>query len=295
MLTVAACGKYERPDDGSVRFSASVRSAAKTRVADTIWNANSDKVGVFMVEHEGANIIGGVSNYEYTAINSTGTLWGTDRIFYPQDGTAVDFVAYYPYQLGTTMTSQMDVMVGGAQTTYTQSTYDYMWVRGDNDSEGYTRASPRSVPLRFSHRLSKVVFNCVRGEGITEQDIEGMTLTISGMYTTAKFMINTGGLTTPNTKGNIVARQLAEPNVKKAAVSFDAIVIPADYSPGDNVLATFNLASGDALSWKITNQTNSFAIGGEYIYTITVNRTGVDVAGSIGDWTNHNNGTTTAE
>ena len=68
---------------------------------NTTWDAG-DKIGVFMVKNgtglDASGIVGGGDNVAYTTTTGNGTFTPTaGGLKFPADGSAVDFIAYYPY------------------------------------------------------------------------------------------------------------------------------------------------------------------------------------------------------
>ncbi len=117
LFIISSCSTDETDsqDDGlvAVEFAASAGGAASavpapaTRTTDggDSW-ASGDEVGVFMVSAGGSLpgdilTVGSVpgDNRKYNVDPATGALIpdNGDKLFYPQDGSAVDFIAYYPY------------------------------------------------------------------------------------------------------------------------------------------------------------------------------------------------------
>lgn len=64
------------------------------------------------------------------------------------------------------------------------------------------------------------------------------------------------------------------------AASYDAIIMPGSYDAGEiKVLFTVN---DEPYTWALDAET--FAPGNEYIYAVTLTRTGVQITGTINSW-----------
>lgn len=162
-----------------VSFNASVFEEVQTRVVGTKWE-NGDKIGVFAVEH-GSTLKEEaiVENYDNLAFSTTGNGQFEDdglSIFYPVDGSAIDFVSYYPYKPNLTsytypvdITEQVDLLY----------------------SNNLTNANKNNTnnTLDFKRVLSKLAITIEpKGEG----SLAGLTVEINGLKTKASFSLANG-------------------------------------------------------------------------------------------------------
>ena len=272
-------------DDGQVRFTAGINQAvpntASTRAAGDAWAAG-DAIGVFMVGHGGTTISEGVENNKFvTTTGSTAfSAVAGNEVYYPMDGSTVDFIAYYPHRTGATLTTDIDVTIGNQGN---QPSFDLVWATVNNSGAGFSKLVSGAVALPFEHKLSKLVLNCKPGDGVTATDLTtGMTVSIKGMNTTNTFKLGTGTLGTAGTEANITPRKLAQvPQGGAYSVSYDAIIMPGSYAAG-KVQVVFTIGTDD-FTW--TADAVEFLGGNEYIYDVTITRTGVTMTGNIQAWT----------
>ncbi len=142
----------DNTDDGAVHFTAGIAQVATpqgapvTKAAGTTWGSG-DAIGIFMVGNGGTtNVI--ETNKEYTTTgSSTFTATTGNEIFYPMDGSKVDFIAYYPYESSVTaIDNTIDVNVSGTQTTASQAGIDLLWAKADNSTAGYDKETNKTTP-----------------------------------------------------------------------------------------------------------------------------------------------------
>lgn len=303
MVGFSSCNGDDETADSNqpqaVRFSADIANQALpdgapgTRAAGTTW-ANGDAIGIFMVDNGATTIAEGAANKQFTTDGTSAfTAVSGDEIYYPMDGSKVDFIAYYPYAAANTTPGTINIGIG-AQTN--QPAFDLLWTKADNSGTGYDKNTHKTTPvgLAFDHKLSKIVMN-VKAEANTGiSDLNTATVVINDMFTQNTFDLATGALGAAHTTAAITPRKLGtEPSGFLA--SYDAIIMPHTYNAGD-VTVVFTVG-GNPYTWTLKAADAVFAPGNEYTYAVTLTRTGVQVSGTITPWTTSGNdrGGVTAE
>jgi endonuclease G len=196
-------------------------------------------------------------------------------IYYPMDNSAVDFIAYYPHEDAVTLNTPIDVIMENTQTTANQPTFDLLWTKADNGGNGYNKDATQAQ-LEFNHKLAKIVFNTSAAANVGTP-LTGMTVTMNGMNTAGKFDLATGAFTgTAGTPAAISARTATDGAV------YDAIILPGSYA-ADAIELNFTIGS-ETFTSKMPAVT--FESGNEYVYSVTLTRTGVVISTSnIKPWT----------
>jgi len=171
LISLFACEKEDRQlttEDISPRFSAGI----KTKASDSIWHEN-DSIGIMMFQSGTDDILNNKFNCLYVTPDGDGlfTTEGSDAIIFPGDGSAVDFLSYYPY-VEEQESFIFDINVAD-QTNL--PAIDFMT---SDRFEGASKNSP-NVLLHFHHRLTKLVFNFkledeTRGASVESFFISGM-------------------------------------------------------------------------------------------------------------------------
>ena len=164
-------------DKVAVQFTGGI--SVNTRAAGLAW-ADGDMIGIFMTGTKqplSADAIQeGVDNVCYQSNGSIGfsPVSGGKTVFFPIDGD-VDFYSYYPQTTVNDYKVALDVTY---QTK--QEAIDFMYAK----TEGCNKATPQ-VFLKFYHKLSNLVLEVQPGNGLTQEDLKKMTVTVKGQNTKA--------------------------------------------------------------------------------------------------------------
>ena len=250
-----------------VQFTGGI--SVNTRAAGEAW-ANGDKIGIFMT---GTNqplsadaIKEGVDNvcYQTSGSSSFSPIPNGKTIYFPIDGN-VDFYSYYPQ---TTVNDYKVALNMGDQKS--QEAIDFMYAK----TTGCNKANPQ-VELKFNHKLSKLILNVQPGNGLTQDDLNNLTVTIKDQNTTATFNLADGVISGEGNPDNI---QMKATQVGKI---YEAILLPTASTTRE---IEFNLNNGhDApFVWKMDSELKG---GNLYNYTtVKLTRTTVDMMGTIESW-----------
>lgn len=249
-----------------------------TRAADDHWDDN-DAIGVYMVNAENG-IVGDVSNYRYTVVKGgqNGTFIPADEnntAYFPEDGTAVNVVAYYPQ--GNVDENKLSLDLANQDN---QPKIDLMSAK----AEGASKSNP-TINLRFKHRLTKLFFE-IEIEGDVNTD--GISATISNQYTDIRYDIinNELSIADGDTKKEISMKYW---NLDSRFT--EAIVLPNEGSnAAEDRKLTFKL-NGKTFNATIDSNT-TFKAGKKYTYKVTFTKEGsVNIQGAgIENWDIENEG-----
>ena len=254
-------------DKVAVQFTGGI--SVNTRAAGVAW-ADGDKIGIFMT---GANqplsadaIKEGVDNVCYQSNGSIGfsPVSGGKTVFFPIDGD-VDFYSYYPQ---TTVNNYKVALNMGDQKS--QEAIDFMYAK----TTGCNKANPQ-VELKFNHMLSKLILNVQPGNGLTQDDLNNLTVTIKDQNTTATLNLADGVISGEGNPDNI---QMKAVQVGKI---YEAILLPTATTTRE---IEFNLNNGhDApFVWKMDSELKG---GNLYNYTtVKLTRTTIEMTGTIESW-----------
>ena len=254
-------------DKVAVQFTGGI--SVNTRAAGVAW-ADGDKIGIFMTGAKqplSADAIKeGVDNVCYQSNGSIGfsPVSGGKTVFFPIDGD-VDFYSYYPqttvndYKVALNMADQKS-----------QEAIDFMYAK----TTGCNKAKPQ-VDLKFNHKLSKLVLNVQAGNGLTEDDLNKLKVTIKDQNTTATFNLVDGLI---SDEGNPTNIQMKAVQVGKI---YEAILLPTNSTTRE---IEFDLDNDhDApFVWKMDSELKG---GNLYNYTtVKLTRSTVDMSGTIESW-----------
>ncbi len=247
-----------------------------TRAADGHWDDN-DAIGVYMVNADNS-IVDEVSNYRYEVLDKVSGSFSpageNNTAYFPENGDAVNVVAYYPQGEVVDNKLSLDLANQGEQPRI-----DLM----SANAEGASKSNP-TINLEFKHRLTKLFF-------VIEGDVntDGINATISDQYTKIQYDILNDKLLIADgsEKENIVMKYW---NLDEGTNRFvEAIVLPNDEnnSAVDREL-TFQL-NEKIFKATISNST-TFEAGKKYTYKVKFETTpsgniNVSITGvSIKNW-----------
>ena len=201
-------------NDGSqaINFTSSIQGL-NTRAANAEWTAG-DKVGIFMKAANGDLSAATAVNKLHTT-DKNGNLTASNAenaLYYPTDGSSVDFVAYYPYVISLPgNTYKVDV------TTQTDKpAIDLLY---SDNAKGFAKGASGSPQLTFAHMLSQIVFNIEKDATIPTLD--GLKVTFKGMNTKADFTLADGKLINAGTVADITSL------MAEGVTTVTTIVLPA--------------------------------------------------------------------
>ncbi|WP_294559121.1 fimbrillin family protein [uncultured Bacteroides sp.] len=295
---LAGCTKEDGPADvgelvpvtftstvDGVALPAAHSSAPQTRTTPggDSWEVN-DQVGIYMVPAGGdlSQSYPEMQNKLYTVANaSTGALapQGGPDIYYPKTGN-VDFIAYYPYGAPDSYEIKVDL-----SDQSDPAAIDLLWAKAENVAR-----NKAPVALEFRHVFTKITLDVKPGEGLTAGDIERVSQArVSNLPSY--------GVTLNLNNGSIYNRlNIAEFNLYKsktasagAAATFSVIIMP-DYNQSIDIIFTID---GQKYNCTLTHD-ESFQAGKNYVYPVTVNKSGIEVGThTINAWATNNNGSGT--
>ena len=255
-LLLTACQSEEENPQTDTRVALQVTSGIQTRAYDATWEAN-DPIGIFGYTQTETPMEWS-NNVQYVTVTGDGTFAPAQDevpIYLPIDGTAVDFVAYYPY----TQTLADGVYTVDVTDQSDQSAIDLM-AAGKQTTDRISHA----VAFNFKHKLSKIYLTFKAGEDMTTADLAGMTVQLTGQQTQATFD---------------VLKTTAE------GTSAEGIVLPSDNYSGMTLHLVLANNAG-YFNWDLNgSDAEKFEAGKKYVYDITVNKTRLSVTSDITDWT----------
>ena len=288
MLLPAGCSNDNEtnvPDsNGRVPLQVSGGINVQTRAHDALWDKD-DQIGIYMYAAGTTTIAEGVNNIPYKladAGNSKFAPSGT-TIYFPTDGSNVDFHAWYPYSDVTAGAWTADL---ANQTS--QAALDLMTADAKSDTqEGGTVYNKEhfTVALDFSHRLTKLQLNITPGTGIAATDLQNLKVELTQQWKTVSY--------DPEYEAIGFTEELTTIPLLTAAdgTSAEAILFPDDLTKkplntGRQLVFTLK-STGEVFLWDIPAE-KSFKAGDKNIYDITINRSSLDVTATISDWNKGN-------
>lgn len=272
-LAFTACSNEEVINDGPVAAQVSAGiEGVQTRAAGTSWDSN-DEIGI--------SCNGGKTQYtnvHYTVSNTSDGSFTSSAPIYFQDLEEVTFSAYYPYTAeGGTISK---TIAADDQKADAQKKIDYMFASGAKASKTNPNVkftNDGATDACFKHRMSQLSFTFKQG---ADTDLTAMTdFTISGLKMEGTFNTEDGTATATKTAQ---AEDLKITETPSASDTYtrSLILFPQEVSDGKFNLT---LTLGEEIyktELSIPEDKTALTAGNKYTYTITVNKTKIEVGQS---------------
>ena len=252
----------------AVQFTGGIN--VNTRAAGVAW-ANGDRIGIFMTGKDQPLSVNAIKEavdnvcYQTDGGKSFSPISGGKTICFPIDGD-VDFYSYYPQ----TTVNEYKVALNVADQK-SQEAIDFMYAK----TTGCNKATPQ-VDLKFFHKLSNLILDVQPGNGLTQEDLKKMTVTVKGQNTKATFNLVDGTISGEETPADITMK------TTEAGKLYEAILLPTEEA---SRVIEFDLKNGyDApFVWTMPVKLEG---GNRYHYTVVkLSRSAVDISGTIKPWT----------
>lgn len=237
-----------------IYFTSSIDDRAASRASNNHWD-EGDRIGVFMLKTDDKQVEAADVPYLTSKGDGYFTPAGTP-LTYPEDGSKVDLIAYYPYDETATDYQQYTVDVTNQSK---QEAIDFM-VSNNLTGRDFSLGTSN---LQFRHLLSKVVVNIVPdGEG----SINSIQAVAKALHTQATVNLSDGTLTAGKEQKDIT--MLATKSNDGSAVA-EGIFIPQTL---DGKLTLALQINGKQKT--VETDIAELATGNKYTFTINVKNIG---------------------
>ena len=251
-----------------------------TRAYNNLWE-QGDRIGVYMLPATASALAGTVRSqtgplaenklytHETGGENESVVFAGIDEentIRWPNGEGNVDFIAYYPWRPSGEITDLVYPVDLSDQSV--QQEIDLMY---SSNVKGVSEGNPA---LRFEHKLTGLLFNVTDVDGTS---LDGMTATIEGLPSKARFDLTRGGIVAASEAGTEPFDALlfstsdgdpatgADDDGTRESAVVKAIVLPGD---GLDYSVVFLLASGERAVFGLKGV--EYEPGKRYIYDIVL-------------------------
>lgn len=187
-----------------------------------------------------------------------------DQTIYWQSTAPATVTAWYPFETQTA--KDITDQSGGYEAI------DYLKATAEN------KRFTDKVDLSFIHQMAKVSCTLKKGDGITDEDLEGATVQIAG-YTKASF---SEGILTGTDDGWITP----------TATDCEALLVPQDMTNSQFIKVSIN---DNNFIYTPGEGAANLQSGTHYIYTITVKKDGIEVSSVSASWNDEINEGTAGE
>lgn len=227
LLSLFACSQeeiqhIENKTNSPIQFTSVVKGIAITRANGATWSRN-DSIGVYMKKNgealSEASSISSAINIPYSTSNGDGYFTPIKtEIYYPEDQSMVDFIAYYPQQ---TLANPYIYPIDITDQTDLEA-IDLLY----SDNLTGISSRPNALNLAFTHQLSRLIFNV---KSTNNSNLANLKLKLSGVRTKASFALADATLTLDQTSIGTIQMNTA---ITNAAATAQAILLPESSMSG---------------------------------------------------------------
>lgn len=225
VLLLAACSESGDGIEDRIPVRFELGFSGQTRVSANAFESG-DVTGLYMTEYSGSEpstlqVTGNAVNN--AALRFDGSSWSANPTIYWDRGVKYDVYGYYPYsdpkptsvdEYGFCVaTDQSSARTADALGGYEAS--DFLWAK----AKGVRY--PNTVNLTFSHRMSRLVVNLVKGKDFDGEIPQDVVVKIYGTNIDAIIDLGSGDVVKdPRGRTRSITMK------KESATSFSAIIVP---------------------------------------------------------------------
>ena len=280
-----SCDDRDVVKDGHVpvSFTSEIKgSQPASRAVNMSWTTG-DELGICMF-----NAGSGLSaNTVFNRYNVSGSgqkasiipVASDQTLYYPTDGSDVNFIAFSPYKEITGSTISYSEF-SDQSTLDKVEAVDFLYHKG---TEAYNRTSSNAM-LTFTHKLSKLTIKASAAEDAASAAIPLNTLVMKIGGVPASFSANlSNGVLTPSLGTGTTTAYHTDGTFERIAT---AIIIPHGAKGGRTI--SFSLSDGSSFVYDMPSD-YVFESGKAYELEFTLTREGAELMGSkINDWVDGN-------
>lgn len=252
------------------------------KAAGAEWK-NGKNIGIFLTTENGEEIINSYENVLYKSIEVPAGYFappvGDDPVYFPQDGSKTNLIAYFPYSERLTENRiAMDV-----SNQNSASPFNFLY---SNNCKGVGKDNNKVV-MELRPVLSQVVLDLVPGDGVTKEYLEEATVLLKGMNSKAQFNLLSAQFE------NLEAKKDIKMRASETANSDTAQVIPTASIEGAQLYVSLPKMNRE-YTWELSEKLSELKQGYRYICTATISLDKISVETTeepIADWTDGNQAT----
>ena len=256
-LLLASC--FDHPDytasfTSEIVFSASIDAYATRTTQDGSGWAEGDEIGVYTIDAHSGEVETNYANIRYSCSDvDDDEVSFSCSAGYELPDDPVSFVAYYPYTTAVTGTTYPVRLADQSAGTVD---YDLMYAA---TTKTYNSESLGSIPLEFTHKLARLVFQF---SNVYDQTVYANNVSITGMNTSAYLDLLSGELYDIDK----VTRMWCYANEDDGQC--EVIVLPTDI---DSTMVLNLYVEKELFTWNFTaTDINLSSIEAGYVYTFSI-------------------------
>lgn len=238
-------------------FTSVIDDRVMSRAVNASWEAN-DVIGLFMLDNADKSVL--KTNAAYVTARGDGNFVGKagNAVYYPEDGTAVDFIAYYPYD------EQVEDHTRYVLDVTDQSRQQDIDLMTAVNLTGRTATSPTGN-LQFRHLLAKLVLNLSSADG---SSLTGIKATVQPLISKATIDLSKES---DNIRWDVEEKEKAVSMcVNKECTQADAVLIPQSFEGKLKITLSVNGKDKEIE----TNIAGNIEAGARYTLNLRISNTG---------------------
>ena len=249
----------------------------QTRANDEAFE-NGDKVGIYVVNYSGetaGTLAASGNQVDNAQFAYDGSKWSPENSIYWKDGsTAADFYAYYPYSASPNISAHPFSVAADQSEEADFWASDFLWGKTTK-----VLPTPNAVAIQTNHSLSRIIVEIKPGTGFTAESWAAAekSVKICDVKTSATIDLSTGVASATGDAGEIIPLYAAETGT---TLSYKAMMIPQVVADNSKLVVVTVDGTDYVYRKGYTFQANT-----QHTFTVTVNKSGSNVAVTIGEWT----------
>lgn len=271
----SGCSKgYDSADEefGQMRFS--LEYPGETKVSSAGFE-EGDVVGLYMTEYENGkasplHLSGNAVNNE--TLTFDGVSWTPAKKLYWNIDTMYDAYGYFPSNTPSSVEEYNFHVAEDQSVSGAYESSDFLWAKASGVRY------PKTIGLKFSHRMSRVVIKILKGDGFEGDFPDSLSVRIHGVVTSALVNLGTGSVMSDAraSKSTITAR-------RQSVDTYAAILVPQSLTSRQPLVEI----QYDGVSYLVEGRM-IFRSGVQHQLNITLNsnpdKVRIDVGGEVRDW-----------
>lgn len=280
-FTFCGCDKDNEPEeqlptDTPLVLTGKIYSFDPEKASEE-WKKGKD-IGIYFMKEDGKEAINSYENVLYKSIEVPAAHFappaGSDPIYFPQDGSKANLIAYYPYS--ATLTENRVAMDISNQ----KSASPFNFLYSDN-CKGINK-DKNKVEMELYPVLSQVVVDLIAGKGVTDEYLQEATAVLKEVHSKAQFNLLTGLFESYDAKKDITM-------LPSETINSDTAQVIATTSLDGYQLYVSLPKMNREYTWNLAEEINELKQGYRHIFKVTIALDNVDLETSeepISDWGN---------
>ena len=281
VLILSGCAKIKEPDVSSMEMKFELEYPGAATKASSYGFAKGDITGLYMTEYvndEPSRLMASGNAVNNAMLTFDGAEWNSRPLMWWDIDTKYDVYGYYPYGSPSSVDEyrfsvrEDQSAQGSGKTLGGYEASDFLWAKSSGVSY------PQKVRLSFSHRMSRLVINLIKGSDFDGDLPDDIVVMVHNVVTDAVIDLGTGVV--------VKESRAASHSIKACNESvghYAAIVVPQNIVHRQPLVEI--VANG--VSYMLDGRLD-FRSGVEHTINVTMSsdpsKVRIDIGGEISGW-----------